>query len=158
MRRATNDDLDAVAELTVRAYAPHTEAFGAPPIPVTEDYAPRVKAGEVWLLEGGDAPAGLIVLEDGPDDLTIFSVAVAPERQGEGLGRQLLRFAEEEARRRGHATLSLYTNARMTRNIAIYRAFGFEETGRRPNPKRPGWIRVDMEKRLASDAQDRRSA
>ncbi len=147
-----------MTSLTERAYAPYTEAFGAPPIPVTEDYAPRIRAGEVWLLEESGAPAGLIVLEDDIESLLIFSVAVAPERQGAGLGRRLLSFAEEQARERGCASLTLYTNARMTRNIALYRAFGFEETGRRANPARPGWIRVDMEKRLTSDDAKRRLA
>jgi GNAT superfamily N-acetyltransferase len=161
MRRACMPDVDAVTDLTVRAYAPYTEAFGAPPIPVTEDYAPRIGRGEVWLLEEDDRLAGLIVLAELPACLEIFSIAIAPERQGQGLGRRLLAFAEEEARTRGYATLALYTNARMTRNIAIYTACGFRETGRTANPRRPGWIRVDMEKALAAApdrSEDRRSA
>ncbi len=155
MRRAEAKDIDPVVELTVRAYAPYTEAFGTPPIPVTDDYAPRIAAGEVWLMEEEGRPIGLIVLEDHDESLTIFSVAVAPERQGEGLGQRLLAFAEEEARRRGAFTLALYTNARLTRNIAFYHRFGFEETGRRPNPVRPGWMLIDMEKPLVAETGQR---
>jgi hypothetical protein len=36
----------------------------------------------------------------------------------------------------------------MERNIALYSTFGFRETGRRPNPHRPGWVVVDMAKQV----------
>lgn len=164
MRLAEPGDADAVVELTARAYAPYTEAYGYPPVPVTEDYAPRIGAGEVWLLEETGRLVGLIVLEDVPSKdglppaaLQVFSVAIEPEQQGKGLGTRLLGFAEEQVLSRGRDVLTLYTNARMTRNIALYRRLGFEETGRRSNPLRPGWTRVDMEKRLAPSVT-RRSA
>ncbi len=156
-RRAQESDLATVNALTRAAYAHYVALLGREPLPMTEDYRPRIAAGEVWLLEESDATVGLIVLEEHGRHLTIFSIAIPPERQGEGLGRRLLAFAEDEARRRGCSTLDLYTNAMMTRNIAIYQRCGFEETGRTENPKRPGWIRVDMEKTLAV-AEDRRSA
>lgn len=155
LRRAGPDDLDATVDLTIRAYAPWTELLGAPPMPVTEDYAPRIARGEVWLLEDAGGLAGLIVLEDEPERLTIYSVAVDPRRQGAGLGRRLLAFAESEAASRGYQRLYLYTNARMTRNVDLYRHCGFVETGRRSNPNRPGWMAVDMEKMLAPMASAR---
>ena len=54
--------------------------------------------------------------------------------------------AEEQARSWGVPEVRLYTNSRMERNIAIYTAYGFQETGRRANPPRPGWTVVDMAK------------
>ncbi|TIR63070.1 MAG: GNAT family N-acetyltransferase, partial [Mesorhizobium sp.] len=53
IRQALAGDLQAVVAITTDAYAPYTALFGAPPIPVTEDYAPRIARGEVWLLEDG---------------------------------------------------------------------------------------------------------
>lgn len=147
-RRAGPGDLDAVVELTRRAYGPYTRAFGAPPIPVTEDYAPRIAAGEVWLLESGPALAGLAVLEEAEDHLMIFSLAIAPAFQGKGLGLRLLEFADERARSGGYSEVRLYTNALMERNIALYARYGYRETGRRANPKRPGWTVVDMARAL----------
>lgn len=155
MRRADERDLATVVDLTERAYAPYAEAFGAPPLPVTEDYVPRIAAGEVWLLEDTGGAVGLIVLEDAGDALLVYSVAVAPGRQGEGHGRRLLAFAEEVAAERGRRAVTLFTNARMERNLALYRRCGFVETGRRPNPHRAGWILVDMRKPLAPDVQRR---
>ncbi|QPC92788.1 GNAT family N-acetyltransferase [Mesorhizobium sp. INR15] len=146
IRKALATDLPIVVSLTTAAYAPYTALFGAPPMPVTEDYAPRITEGEVWLLESGDELAGLITLERHPDHAMIFSVAVAPGFQGKGFGTALLNHADEQARLWGLPEVRLYTNAKMERNIALYLAYGYRETGRRANPYRPGWILVDMAK------------
>ena len=147
-RPARPSDLNAVVELSRRAYEPYEAVLGITPVPVTEDYGPRIERGEVWVLEDGEAHVGLVVLEDHGDRSVLFSVAVAPERQSAGIGRKLLSFAEETARKRGHRTLALYTNAKMERNIRIYSQCGYRETGRRPHPARPGSVVVDMEKQL----------
>lgn len=146
IRRALAGDLQAIVSLTEAAYAPYTALLGAPPIPVTEDYAPRIARGEVWLLESGGELAGLLTLERHDDHAMIFSIAVAPEFQGKGFGITLLKHADEQTRLWGLPEMRLYTNARMERNIALYLAYGFHETGRRPNPYRPGWVLVDMAK------------
>ncbi|CDX14593.1 GCN5-like N-acetyltransferase [Mesorhizobium plurifarium] len=152
MRLARPDDLVAVVALTADAYAPYTPIFGGPPIPVTEDYAPRIERSEVWLLEEGSELAGLIVLERHPDHAMIFSVAVASAFQGRKLGIKLLDFADEQARSWGVQEVRLYTNSRMERNIALYAAYGYRETGRRANPYRPGWTLVDMVKPVGKAA------
>lgn len=152
MRLARPEDLAAVVTLTTDAYAPYTALLGAPPIPVTEDYAPRIERGEVWLLESGSELAGLLVLERHPDHAMIFSVAVSPAFQGRKLGIALLDFAEEQARSWGLPEVRLYTNSKMERNIALYTAYGYRETGRRPNPYRPGWTVVDMARSIEKTA------
>ncbi|MBZ9677074.1 GNAT family N-acetyltransferase [Mesorhizobium sp. ES1-1] len=151
-RRALDSDLPAIVSLTQSAYAPYTALLGAPPIPVTEDYAPRIARGEVWLLEHGARLAGSITLERREDHAMIFSLAVAPEFQGKGLGVAMLNFAEQHTRLWGLPEIRLYTNAKMERNIALYLAYGFHQTGRRPNPYRPGWILVDMAKTVSDTA------
>ncbi|MFZ1680810.1 MAG: GNAT family N-acetyltransferase [Rhizobiaceae bacterium] len=152
IRHATADDLALVTRMTADAYAPWTELLGAPPIPVREDYLPRIERGEVRILERSGQPAGLLVVETHPDHLMIFSVAVARRFQGLGFGIHLLRHAEDLARAAGVGELRLYTNARMDRNIALYKSFGYRETGRRPNPVRPDWVIVDMAKGLPAGA------
>jgi ribosomal protein S18 acetylase RimI-like enzyme len=150
--RATPIDLDAVVALTEAAYRPYTELLGAPPLPVTADYTAPIAAGQVWLRQTEDGLAGLLVLELHPEHAMIESVAVAPDRQGQGHGIALLRFAETLTTQAGLTELRLYTNARMERNIALYAALGYRETARRPNPHRPGWTIVDMAKYLPSVA------
>ena len=146
IRKAVVGDLQAVVSLTTAAYAPYNAILDAPPIPVTEDYAPRIARGEVWLLESGGELAGVLTLERHADHAMIFSVAVSPAFQGKGFGIALLRHADEQTRQWGLPEIRLYTNAKMERNIALYLAYGYRETGRRPNPYRPGWVLVDMAK------------
>ena len=152
-RPARPSDEPAIVELTQRAYQPYEAVLGITPTPVTEDYGPRIERGEVWLIEDGPELVGLVVLENHPDRSVLFSVAVAPERQSAGIGRQLVRFAEEIARKRGHRTVALYTNAKMERNIRIYARCGYRETGRRAHPARPGSVIVDMEKQLTQNSE-----
>ncbi|GLQ77134.1 N-acetyltransferase [Mesorhizobium huakuii] len=146
IRRALAGDIQTVVSLTAAAYAPYSAILDAPPIPVTEDYAPRIARGEVWLLESGSEPAGVLTLERHTDYAMIFSVAVSPVFQGKGFGIKLLNHADQQTRSWGLPEIRLYTNAKMERNIALYLAYGYRETGRRTNPYRPGWVLVDMAK------------
>lgn len=146
MRPATAEDLPIVREITAAAYAPYTDLLGGPPLPVTEDYGPRITREQVWIRDDGVAISALAVFERHADHLLIFSLAVAPSFQRQGLGIELLRFVDAQAVQQGVPEVRLYTNARMERNIALYCAYGFQETGRRPNPYRPGWMLVDMAK------------
>jgi len=148
MRLATAEELHDIVALTTAAYQPYTDLFGHPPIPVTEDYAPRIKRGEVWLRDLSGRIAGLAVVEKHADHLMLFSIAVAPGVQRGGHGVAMLTWLEGKAREWAVPEIRLYTNARMERNIAIYSTFGFQETGRRPNPHRPGWTIVDMAKKV----------
>ena len=75
------------------------------------------------------------------------NIAVAPARQGSGLGRRLLAFAEAEAVRSGYREIRLYTHQTMTENQHLYAAIGYEETGRGIEA---GYERVFMRKRLAA--------
>ncbi len=147
-RLASAADIGTVWALTEAAYASYTALLGSPPLPVTEDYRPRVGAGQVHLADLAGTVVGLLVLERHPDYAMIYSVAVLPDRQGEGHGLALLRLAESEARSWDVPELRLYTNVRMERNIALYAAVGFRETGRRTHPMRPGFTIVDMTRPL----------
>lgn len=152
IREASPADLAKVVALTTAAYAAYTAVLGGPPIPVTEDYAPRIARGEVWLLESSGELAGLMVYERHADHVMIFSIAVSPAFQGKGFGIALLRWLETRTHALGLPEIRLYTKARMERNIALYLGYGFHETGRRPNPYRPGWTVVDMAKQVNAAA------
>ena len=148
-RQAHAADLPAIVAVTEAAYRPYVATLGAEPLPMTADHAAYVAAGGAWMIGRDGETAGVLELEPpAADHLMIFSLAVAPGAQGGGIGRWMLAFAEQRARALGLPELRLYTNARMDRNIAIYEKAGFAETGRRPNPDRPGWVIVDMTRRL----------
>jgi GNAT superfamily N-acetyltransferase len=119
--------------------------MGKPPGPMLDDYAARVLEGAVSVLEEGAAIAGIIVLLPATNCLVLDNVAVSPGRQGFGLGRQLLAFAEAEALRRGYHEIRLYTHQTMVGNQRLYASIGYEETGRSTEA---GYDRVFMRKQL----------
>ncbi|GGO74466.1 N-acetyltransferase [Nonomuraea cavernae] len=120
-------DLAAVEKLVHDAYEPWVEVVGMRPLPMEADYGVLIAAGRVHVTDPLD---GLVVLVPEDGVLLVENVAVSPERQGRGVGRRLLAFAEEEARRLGLPALRLYTNAKMASNIALYESLGYVVTGR----------------------------
>jgi GNAT superfamily N-acetyltransferase len=130
IRPARADEADAVRALVQRAYAGWVAVVGRRPAPMDDDYAHHIAAGEVFVLVDGPVSTALAVLIDTPDHLLLENVAVEPDRHGGGLGRRMIGFAEQEARRRGHAELRLFTNAKMLRNVDLYERLGFVETHR----------------------------
>ena len=148
IRAATAKDAPLVMQIVEHAYRPYIPRMGKSPAPMLDDYALRVAEGVVWVIEEGDSIAGIIVLLPKPDHLLLDNVAVAPERQGLGLGRRLLAFAEAEALRRGYREIRLYTHQAMIENQRLYAAIGYRETGRGTEA---GYHRVFMRKRLGDD-------
>ena len=69
---------------------------------------------------GAEGIEGLGVL----DGSEIRRVYVRPERQGQGIGAQLVRALEDEARRRGLAVLELQASLS---SVGFYRALGYRE-------------------------------
>ena len=138
-------DAPAVTACVRAAYARYVERIGREPAPMTADYAALIEAGEVWVTRAGDGVAGVLVLRPQPPALLVENVAVAPAHQGQGLGRRLMAFADEQARAVGLAEVVLYTNERMTENLRFYPALGFTETGR---GMQHGFARVFYRKRV----------
>ncbi|HEX3418815.1 MAG TPA: GNAT family N-acetyltransferase [Stellaceae bacterium] len=145
IRAATAADARAIADIVDQAYRHYLPRMGKPPGPMLDDYAARVSQGVVWVLELGGAIAAAVVLLPAPDYLLLDNIAVSPARQGLGLGRQLLAFAEAEALRRGYREIRLYTHQTMVENQRLYASIGYEETGR---GSEAGYDRVFMRKRL----------
>ena len=146
IRAATAADASVIEQIVKQAYRHYIPRIGKPPGPMLDDYAARVSEGVVWVIEEGAAIAGIIVLLPRADHLLLDNIAIAPARQGAGLGRSLLAFAEAEAVRRGYREIRLYTHQTMTENQRLYAAIGYEETGRGTEA---GYGRVFMRKRLA---------
>lgn len=147
IRRAIPADRESVEAIVAAAYSPYIERIGKPPGPMLDDYAGLIAEDSVSVFDDADGGiAAIIVLVPKPDHLLLDNIAVRPDRQGQGLGRRLVEFADNEARRRGYRELRLYTHEEMTENIALYLRLGFVETGRGCEA---GYDRVFMTKRLA---------
>ncbi len=135
LRRATPQDAQTVAEITDAAYEKYVALLGRKPQPMTADYSEIIAQHPVWLLVQADQhnhPIAVLVLILEEEAMMIYSIAVRPEVQQMGLGRLLLRFAEQQTLEAGFQMLRLYTNELMPGNVDYYQRFGYRETGREP--------------------------
>jgi len=147
LRTARPEDRVAVEAIVIAAYSIYVERIGKPPGPMLDDYAALIADSAVSVFAPPDGEiAAIIVLLAKPDHLLLDNVAVRRDRQRQGLGRQLIEFAEAEARRLGYREIRLYTHQAMTENITLYARLGFVETGR---GREAGYDRVFMKKHLA---------
>jgi N-acetylglutamate synthase-like GNAT family acetyltransferase len=150
IRQATEHDVPAIARSVERAYEPFVARIGARPEPMDADHAAQVADDLIWVAEDADLPRrviGVLVLVPGRDHLLVESVAVDPERQGEGIGRVLLSFAEDEAQRRGVRELRLSTHEEVKENLEFFSRLEWQETGRGVDR---GFRRVFFRKRSAA--------
>jgi GNAT superfamily N-acetyltransferase len=145
LRKAEPADVAEVRAVAAAAYESYVARIGRPPAPMTADYAGAVERGEVWVAVADGAIAGLLVLVPATDHLLLENVAVRPAAQGTGVGSRLLALAEDQARRLGLTEIRLYTNVKMTENLAYYPRHGYVETHRGEGD---GFSRVYFAKRL----------
>src|SRR4051812_45687583 len=131
IRLAGEADRTAVEEVVAAAYTPWVAVIGGRPRPLDADYAALI-ADQRGHVVGDDGVDGLIVLLPEADALLVENVAVRPALHGRGIGRRLLGYAEDEARRLGLPALRLYTHEKMGSNLRLYQRLGYVETGREP--------------------------
>ena len=79
----------------------------------------------VYRLDADGALAGAATLRWEGDPCEIVELAVAPERQGRGLGRVFLDWIVGESRRRGRRAVEVGTANASLGNIAFYQRCGF---------------------------------
>ena len=108
----------------------------------------RHNGGALACLDG--RPVGCLRLAPAPESLHVRRLAVEPAFQGQGVGRALMRWAEDEARRRGCPEVSVGVRTALPRNLRFYSRLGYEVVAehRHPGYSHPTW--VTMRKRVAS--------
>lgn len=95
------------------------------------DYAALIDDQHVWAAELDGKIIGVLVQFATPEGWYIDTVAISPARQGTGLGRQLLVFAEAQAHSAGLGQVYLCTNTKMTENQVFYPKLGYTEYERK---------------------------
>jgi ribosomal-protein-alanine N-acetyltransferase len=132
LRPMREDDLVAVHAVEERAYEfPWT--LGIFRDCLRSDYP-------AWVLEEGGVIIGYVLMSVAAGEAHILNVCVAPEHQGRGLGRKLVRAILHVARGRGAERMFLEVRPSNVGAIALYHDEGFNEIGRRPRyyPARDG--------------------
>ena len=140
IRKAIHIDLDQVA-----AYTRYIERIGKKPAPMVADFAAAIEVETLHVIEAGAQICGFVVFYACDEYIHLENVAVDPRFQGLGLGRQLIDYVEQQARRGGFGSIELYTNAKMTENLELYPRLGYEQFDRRVED---GFDRVYFSKTL----------
>jgi ribosomal protein S18 acetylase RimI-like enzyme len=146
IRQAVADDEGAVRACAEQAYVQYVGVIGQKPAPMLADYGAQIAAGHVYLCTGEQEELqGFIVFFEVDQHMFLENVAVSKAGRGKGIGKSLVQFCEAQAARLDLGSVHLYTNVKMTDNLAIYPRLGYVEVERRSED---GFDRVYFEKRL----------
>jgi len=83
----------------------------------------------VFVAEVEGSPAGYVALTRAEDAIRIDQLFVSPEHEAEGIGRQLLEWAEGYAISERATRLQVVVEAENRRALDFYRGRGFTEAG-----------------------------
>lgn len=124
LRSMGEGDIESVLAIEQRAY----------PFPWTRGIFRDCLAASypAWVLQEHGAMIGYGVISLAADEAHILNLCIAPERQGRGHGRRLLRTLVKLAIDRGAARIFLEVRPSNPPAIALYHSEGFNEIGRRP--------------------------
>lgn len=151
IRSAEFSDLAAISRCEALAFAPFSPAMSSDKL--QQNLATQIEEGVIHVIAERAGVLGYISLWPSVGHLFIDTLAVLPERHGEGLGSQLLAFAEREAVRLRLSSLRLFTKEKMADNLGFYLRRGYRETGRCDDD---GFARVfyvkDISQRVAGAA------
>ena len=125
LRIATSADAGPIRELVRAAYAKWVPLIGREPRPMLADYDQAVREHRIYLLFLSNRMVGLIETLLLHQHLWIENVAVSPDEQGRGYGRQLLAHAEQLAVADARPEIRLLTNAAFTANVQLYQRVGY---------------------------------
>lgn len=132
LRTMREQDVDAVHAIERRAYEFPWSA-GIFRDCLRADYI-------AWVLDVDGEITGYFLMSLAAGEAHVLNICVAPERQGHGHGRRLLRSLMHLARSRGAQRVFLEVRPSNVHAIALYDHEGFNEIGRRPRyyPARDG--------------------
>jgi ribosomal protein S18 acetylase RimI-like enzyme len=159
IRPAREEELSAVGELTVAAYAEWLHGERDPYADHLRNAQARFTDAELFVAADGDdllgtvtlCPAGSAWREIGVGDEGEFRMlATAPEARGRGVGGALTQFCLDRFREVGASALVLSTLPEMTVAHRIYERLGFERTPDRDWRPYPDTLLITYRKDLAS--------
>jgi len=128
LREATADDVSAIVPLINRAFAVESFCIGGDRIN-PEQVRQMMQDGKFLLLTEGAALVACVFVKTTGERGYLGTLSVDPARQRSGLGTRVMREAEEYFRAAGCKVVDIRIINLRTELPAIYRKFGFVETG-----------------------------
>jgi len=125
----TSADLDAVVEIERRSFP----TPWSPGLFLHELKIPFSRTTLARLANGTTRPVGYVCRWRVGDEMHILNLAVDPDQRRAGIGRTLVEHVLEEAITSGVQLVTLEVRRGNAAAVALYRRFGFTETGVRRN-------------------------
>jgi GNAT superfamily N-acetyltransferase len=128
------DDAGEVLTLQRAAFASEALIYGDPDMPALTQTLPELEAelrenlGCVAVDDGRLVAAARARLDG--DLLLVGRIAVAPDRQGDGLGSRILAAVEARGREAGATEAELFTGRLSEANLRLYEREGYRESER----------------------------
>jgi predicted N-acetyltransferase YhbS len=150
IRVATPADVEAVIACAEQAFADRMQIESGAGACANDDLLEQIHGRNLHVIsnKAGARIVGYIALLPISDYLFVDSIAVLPDFQGDGLGTQMLVFAEQEASRLGLKSVRLFTKLKEADSFAFYQYRGYTETDRCDND---GYPRVFYSKEVAQN-------
>jgi ribosomal protein S18 acetylase RimI-like enzyme len=150
IRDATDGDARRVADLWTEAYV--TLGVGGRADPYSEaDFATSARHGEVFVADGADRVAGVVVLfaPESPgrvvatgEEAELSRLAVAADERGHGVGRALVAHCERLARSAGWPAITLWSRAGQVEAHRLYESMGYRRVAERDSVDASGLDRL----------------
>jgi len=146
------DRWNDVLALIMRAFAPMDGVIDPPSsahLLTADRLRDKARRETGFVALRGNEIVGCVFALERADDFYVGKLAVAPDCQGQGIGRRLMQAVEDLASRRGKAAIELETRIELTGNHAAFARLGFRETERTAHA---GYIRptsITMRKALS---------
>ena len=139
IRPARADEHRAVSALALRSKAHwgYDDAFLEACRAELTWSADECTSGDLWVLDDGTGPRGLVEVTGEPPSGTLAALFVDPPLIGTGAGRALLDHALDRARVRGFRTLHLDADPGAE---SFYARFGAVRVGTSPSGSVPGRV------------------
>jgi len=134
IRLGSDDDVPALTHLINAAFVVEQGVFDGDRV---DDLGVRayMSGGTFLVAEDAGGLAGCVYIETQDTRSYLGLLSVQPERQGEGLGRQLVAAAENLARKSGSRVMDLRViSARGERLLPFYQRLGYEFVRTEPFP------------------------
>jgi N-acetylglutamate synthase-like GNAT family acetyltransferase len=113
------------------AYRGYQERMGGLRLPpMGLDYISEINNYPTWVVETENGVVAGLTMSFENDQASIANIAVSPTAQGQGIGGELLMFAEVKAVENGFAELHLTTHILLNENVSLYQHLGWTETSR----------------------------
>ena len=127
------DRWDDVLALIMRAFASMDGLIDPPSsahLLTADNLRDKARRETGFVALKSDRIVGCVFALEREAELYVGKLAVAPDCQGQGIGRRLMQAIEDLARGRGKTAIELQTRIELTGNHAAFARLGFRETER----------------------------